>query len=67
VRLLFVGQERDRNVRVTLGMKLLLAADIAAMSLLWIVPVPADPPRTESAVVLVIEQPAPVEDPCPFL
>jgi hypothetical protein len=48
-------------------MKLLLAAGIASMSLLWIVPVPTDGPRTRSAVVLVIEQSAPVDDLCPFV
>jgi hypothetical protein len=54
-------------MRVTLGMKLLFAAGIASMSLFWIVPVPTDPPRTESAVVLVIDQPAPAEDLCPLV
>jgi hypothetical protein len=48
-------------------MKLLLAAGIASMSLLWIAPAPAHPPRTESAVILVIEQPAPVGELCPFV
>jgi hypothetical protein len=52
---------------VTLGLKLLIAAGIASMSLLWIVPGPADPPRTESAIVLVIEQPAPADDLCPLV
>ena len=54
-------------MRVTLGMKLLIAAGIASVSLLWIAPMPADPPRAESAVVLVIEQPAPADDLCPFV
>ena len=42
-------------MRVTLGMKLMFAAAIASMSLLWIAPVPAASLRTEAAVVLVIE------------
>lgn len=54
-------------MRVTLGMKLLIAAGIASMSLLWIVPTPAGPPRTGSAAVLVIEQPAPADGLCPFV
>jgi hypothetical protein len=48
-------------------MKLLIAAGIAPMSLLWIVPTPADPPRTGSAAVLVIDQPAAADDLCPFV
>jgi hypothetical protein len=54
-------------VRVTFGMKLLVAAGVASMSLLWIAPTPSDPPRTESAVLLVIEQPEPAADLCPLL
>ncbi|MFI7544764.1 hypothetical protein [Actinoplanes sp. NPDC049599] len=54
-------------MRVTLGVKLLIAAGIASMSLLWIAPVPTDPPRTESTIVLVIEQPAPADGLCPFV
>ena len=54
-------------MRVTLGMKLLFAAGIASMSLLWIVPVPTDPPRVESAVVLVLEQSAAANDLCPLV
>ena len=67
MRPLLVRQERNRDVRVTLGMKLLIAAGVASMSLLWFVPVPADPPRTESAAVLVVEQPAPADELCPFV
>ncbi|WP_433728493.1 hypothetical protein ACQP2Y_15080 [Actinoplanes sp. CA-051413] len=52
-------------MRVTLGMKLAVALAVALTSLLWIAPGPADPPHPESAIVLVIEQPAPVDDLCP--
>jgi hypothetical protein len=52
-------------VRVTLGMKLLFAAALAAMSLPWIAAVPAGEPHTGSAIVLVIEQPAAVDPLCP--
>ena len=65
MRLLPYAKKGNRDVRVTLGMKLLFAAGIASMSLFWM-PVPADPPRIGSAV-LVIEQPAPADDPCPFV
>jgi hypothetical protein len=45
----------------------MFAAAIGLMSLLWIAPVPADPPRTDSSILLVIEQAAPVCHPCPFV
>jgi hypothetical protein len=54
-------------VRVTLAMKLLIAAGIGSIPPLWLVPAPTDPPHTESATVLVIEQPAPVADLCPLV
>ena len=54
-------------MRVTLGMKLLFAAAVASMSLFWIGPTPADPPPVASDVVLVLEQPAPADDLCPYV
>jgi hypothetical protein len=54
-------------MRVTIGMKLTLAAAAGLMSLPWIVTLPVDPPHTDSAIVLVIEQPAPVGDDCPLV
>jgi hypothetical protein len=46
-------------------MKLMFAAAIALMSRPWIAPMPADLPNTDSAIVIVIEQPAPVNPICP--
>jgi hypothetical protein len=46
-------------------MKLMFAAAIALMSLPWIAPMPADSPNTDSAIVIVIERPAPVNPLCP--
>ena len=54
-------------MRVTLGMKLVFAAAIASMSLFWVAPVPTDPPRTDSSLLLVIEQPSAAAELCPFV
>jgi hypothetical protein len=53
-------------VRVTIGMKLTFVAAVGLMSLPWILPVPVDPPSIDSAIVLVVGQPAPVADDCPW-
>ena len=54
-------------MRVTIGMKLTFVAATGLMSLAWIPAVPADPLQpSDSPVVLVIEQPAPVAYDCPF-
>ena len=54
-------------MRFTIGMKLTLVAAVGLMSLPWIVPLPVDPPQTESAIVLVINQSAPARYDCPLV
>ena len=53
-------------MRVTISMSLTFVAAIALMSLPWIVPAPVDPPGVDSAIVLVVEQPALTGHDCPF-
>ncbi|WP_444948104.1 hypothetical protein [Micromonospora ureilytica] len=54
-------------MRVTIGMKLTFVAAVGLMSLPWIVPDPVDPPRSDPAIVLVIEQPDPAGYDCPYV